>query len=87
LQDTELGRMRREQKTMDCKMPFCSEKCGESGKSSRKIFRNGSVAPPLFFVSVASKGFRPSVSRLFAILAEKCISVAFKAVTGADCWR
>jgi hypothetical protein len=35
---------------------------------------------PLFFVSVASKGFSFSVSLLFATLAEGSISVAAKGV-------
>jgi hypothetical protein len=35
---------------------------------------------PLFFVSVASKGFRLAVSLLYATLAKWPISVAFKGV-------
>jgi hypothetical protein len=35
----------------------------------------------VFFVSVASKGFRPTVSALFATLARWFIGVAFKGVT------
>jgi hypothetical protein len=42
---------------------------------------------PLIFVSVASKGFRFSVSRLFAILAGRSISVAFKRFTEEGYWR
>jgi hypothetical protein len=42
---------------------------------------------PLFFVSVASKGFSPTVSLLFATLVEGTISVAAKGLTGLDCWR
>ena len=40
--------------------------------------------PPLFFVGVASKGFSRTVSLLFATLAERCISVASKEVTGEE---
>ena|SRR5580704_4329876 len=43
--------------------------------------------PPLFFVSVESKGFRDCVSRLFAILAGRFVSVAAKGLTRAECWR
>jgi hypothetical protein len=42
---------------------------------------------PVFFVSVASKGISPAVSRLFATLAGRFISVASKGVMGARCWR
>jgi hypothetical protein len=31
-----------------CKMPFCSEKCGESGKSSRKILGTEMLPFPCF---------------------------------------
>jgi hypothetical protein len=49
--------------------------------------KSGRGAHPLFFVSVASKGVRFSVSLLFATLARRSISVAAKGLTGADCWR
>ena len=42
---------------------------------------------PRFFVSVASKGVRFSVSLLFATLARWSISVADKGLRGARCWR
>jgi hypothetical protein len=42
---------------------------------------------PLFFVSVASKGFSFGVSHLFATLAGRFISVAAKGVTQAMYWR
>ena len=42
---------------------------------------------PLFFVSVESKGFRDCVSRLFAILAGRFVSVAAKGLTRAEYWR
>ena len=42
---------------------------------------------PLFFVSVAAKGFSKRVSLLFATLAGRFISVAAKGFMGADCWR
>jgi len=42
---------------------------------------------PLFFVSVASKRFSSTVSLLFATLAGRCISVAAKGLSEADCWR
>jgi hypothetical protein len=38
----------------------------------------GASPTPVFFVSVASKGFSHSVSLLFATLAGRCISVAGK---------
>ena len=41
----------------------------------------------MFFVSVASKGFTPGVSLLFAILARRSISVAATGLMGEDCWR
>ena len=41
----------------------------------------------MFFVSVASKGVRFGVSRLFAPLTGKSICVASKGVMGMDCWR
>jgi hypothetical protein len=41
--------------------------------------------PPLFFVSVASKGVSHAVSLLFATLAGRSISVAAKGLTGAIC--
>src|SRR6266850_2529781 len=43
--------------------------------------------PPLFFVSVASKGLSSAVSLLFATLAGKSISVAAKGFKRVDCWR
>src|SRR6267378_5116775 len=36
---------------------------------------------PVFFVSVASKGFNKSVSLLFATLVRRCISVAAKGLS------
>jgi hypothetical protein len=45
------------------------------------------VALPVFFVSVASKGFSRKVSLLFATLAGRFISVAgagLKAIVGSD---
>ena len=42
---------------------------------------------PVYFVSIASKGFSQTVSLLFATLAGRSISVAAKGLTGADCWR
>ena len=48
---------------------------------------NHNTPTPLFLVSVASKGFSRRVSLLFAILAERCITVAAKGLIGADCWR
>jgi hypothetical protein len=41
----------------------------------------------LFFVSVASKGVKICVSRLFAALTGEFVSVAFKGFRRADCWR
>jgi len=41
---------------------------------------------PGIFVSVASKGFSPTVSLLFATLAGKAISVAAKGLTRTMCW-
>jgi hypothetical protein len=41
----------------------------------------GPVEPPVFFVSVASKGFSHAVSLLFATLARRCISVVSKGLT------
>jgi hypothetical protein len=50
--------------------------------------RAGSSAPhPVFFVSVASKGFSFSVSLLFAALVGSFVSVAAKGLTEAECWR
>jgi len=43
--------------------------------------------PPLFFVSVASKGVSLGVSLLFAILAGRSISAAAKGLTGTRCWQ
>src|SRR2546425_9928648 len=43
--------------------------------------------PPVFFVSVASKGLSPAVSLLFATLAGKSISVAAKGFRKASRWR
>ena len=43
--------------------------------------------PPLFFVSVESKGLSDPVSSLFATLAGDLISVAAKGLRGAGCWR
>src|SRR4029077_18268343 len=42
---------------------------------------------PLIFVSVASKGFSPDVSLLFATLAGRSISVEAKGFRGADRWQ
>ena len=39
-----------------------------------------------FFVSVASKGVRPTVSRLFATLVRRFVSVANKGLREAQCW-
>ena len=48
----------------------------------------GMTAPtPLFFVSVASKGFSWTVSLLFATLAGRRTSVAAKGLAHAKCWR
>jgi hypothetical protein len=41
----------------------------------------------VFCVNVASKGLRFNVSLLFTTLAGEFISVAFKGVTRAKCWR
>jgi hypothetical protein len=41
----------------------------------------------VFFVSVASKGFRFGVSPLFATPTGRSICVASKGVMGAYCWR
>src|SRR6266446_4673497 len=43
--------------------------------------------PPMFLVSVASKGFSSAVSLLFATLAMRSISVAAKGLTRTKCWR
>src|SRR5713101_4683619 len=43
--------------------------------------------PPMFLVSVASKGFSSAVSLLFATLAMRSISVAAKGLMEAKCWR
>jgi hypothetical protein len=53
---------------------------GDSRDDSRLV-----PPTPLYFVSVAAKGFSPAVSLLFATLAGECISVAFKGVRGAGC--
>jgi hypothetical protein len=42
--------------------------------------------PPGLFVGVASKGLRDSTSPLESILADVCVSVAFKGLTGRDNW-
>jgi hypothetical protein len=42
-------------------------------------------SPPLFFVSVAFKGFILAVSLLFATLAERCINVAAKGLEAIAC--
>jgi hypothetical protein len=42
---------------------------------------------PLFFVSVAFKGFSFFVSLLFAAVAGSFVSVAAKGLTEAKCWR
>ena len=57
------------------------------GAFSRNGWLTITTPTPLFFVSVASKGFSPAVSLLFATLAGRRISVAAKGLTGADCWR
>jgi hypothetical protein len=41
---------------------------------------------PWFLVSVASTGLRFGVSRLFAALARRAVSVASKGFTETDCW-
>jgi hypothetical protein len=43
--------------------------------------------PPLFFVSVASKGVGFAASLLFATLAGRFIRVAAKGLMGTRCWR
>src|SRR6266403_5496870 len=48
---------------------------------------NHNTPTPLFFVSVASKGFSPAVSLLFATLAGRSISVAAKGLTRTKCWQ
>jgi hypothetical protein len=59
-------------------------KCLHVGTSKRRRTASGEKdiwlegEYPLFFVSVASKGFTKSVSLLFAILAGRSISVASK---------
>src|SRR6266446_3050094 len=47
----------------------------------------GGTPTPLFFVSVASKGFSLAVSLLFATLAGRSISVAVKGLRRTKCWR
>src|SRR6267142_4814085 len=42
---------------------------------------------PLFFVSVASKGFSLALSLLFTTLAREFISVAAKGFARVGCWR
>jgi len=48
---------------------------------------NHNTPHPLFFVSVAFKGFSPAVSLLSATLTRGFISVAAKGLTVVDCWR
>ena len=50
-------------------------------------FEQGVRPTPGFFVSVASKGVKFSVSLLFATVAGVFISVADKGLMGARCWR
>ena len=53
----------------------------------RVLVNNNRDPSPLFFVSVASKGFSQTVSLLFATLAGGSISVAakgLKAIVGSD---
>jgi len=59
---------------------------GRSGCESLSDAQGGAPIP-LFFVSVASKGFSLAVSLLFATLARRFISVAAKGLTETDCWR
>jgi hypothetical protein len=51
------------------------------GKDLKQYVRSGAPLP-LFFVSVAAKGVSPAVSRFFATLAGRFISVAAKGLTG-----
>jgi hypothetical protein len=71
-----------------------SKSIGISGGEERverskggKVKEAKSRGPPMFFVSVASKGVRFGVSRLFATLVGKSICVACKGLTWEDCWR
>jgi hypothetical protein len=47
----------------------------------------GEIPTPRFFVSVASTGFKFSVSLLLAALARRTASVASKGFTDVDCWQ
>ena len=51
--------------------------------SARKNWLTITAPPPMFLVSVASKGVKYAVSLLFATLAGMSISVAAKGVMGA----
>jgi hypothetical protein len=57
---------------------------GQAGDWRRVTEENKERHPPLFFVSVASKGLRTAVSLLFAILAGISISVAVKGVSSGE---
>ncbi len=62
-----------------------SKRCGREGagrdrEGTGRVY-TGRSFHPLFFVSVASKGFSSTVSLLFATLAGEVISVASKELT------
>ncbi len=60
----------------------------KGGRPAGDEFQNGKNTPtPLFFVSVAAKGFSSAVSLLSATLARSSISVAAKGLMEAFCWR
>jgi len=61
--------------------PFADSGCASLSDAQ------GGAPTPLFFVSVAAKGFSLAVSLLFATLAGESISVAAKGLMGMKCWR
>ena len=68
------------------KNPSAPPPLADSGCASLSDAQGGAHTP-MFFVSVASKGFSFAVSLLFATLARRSISVAAKGLTGTKCWR
>jgi len=60
---------------------------GSKGRKELNVeMSKGGTPTPWFFVSVASKGVSPAVSRLFATVTRRSISVAAKGVTGMGFW-
>jgi len=57
-----------------------AKECGRRRMLSGRVGIEDRITHPLFFVSVASKRFTFSVSRLFSALARGSICVAFKGV-------